>query len=294
MTLRHYKIFVAVCDQMNMTAAAKLLFISQSAVSQAVAELEKFYGVRLLERLSKKLYLTPAGERLLGYARHMVGMNEEIEKSMKTMAGSGSVRIGSSVTIGASVLPDLVRRYQKEHPEVEIEVFEDNTSQIEKRILRDATDLGLVEGEVSSPDLISRPFLEDELVLICGREHRFAGLSSVSPQELEHEPFMIREEGSGTRKTFESVMEAHNLSFRISWTCNNADTIKAAVADGLGVSVISQKAVEEEVRRGVLLIKKIDGLRFLRKFKMVVHKNKYVSPAMMEFVNLCLGSAGPG
>ena len=85
MTLRHFNIFVSVCDTMNMTAAAELLFMSQSAVSQAIAELEKYYDVRLFERLSRKLYLTNAGDKLLSYARHMIRMNAEVEKEMKTV-----------------------------------------------------------------------------------------------------------------------------------------------------------------------------------------------------------------
>ncbi|MVB09592.1 HTH-type transcriptional activator CmpR [Caprobacter fermentans] len=292
MTLRHFKIFVAVCDRLNMTAAAKSLFMSQSAVSQAIAELEKYYGVRLFERLTKKLYLTSAGENLLGYARHMVRMNEEIENSMKTLAGSGSVRVGASVTVGASVLPHLILRYRQANPAVEVEVFEDNTARIEKRILRDTTDIGLVEGETASQDLITLPFLTDELVLVCGREHRFAALRSVAPDELEREPFIIREEGSGTRKTFEDGMKAKGLSFHAGWVCNNADTIKAAVAEGLGVTVISRRAVESEVNRGLLCIREIEGIRFFRQFRMIVHKNKYLTAAMRRFMDLCLNQDG--
>jgi len=98
LTLRHFRIFVSVCDTMNMTAAAELLFMSQSAVSQAIAELEKYYDVRLFERLSRKLYLTQAGEKLLSYARHMIRMNAEVEKEMKTLHESGSIWVGLSRT----------------------------------------------------------------------------------------------------------------------------------------------------------------------------------------------------
>src|SRR5690554_380974 len=105
MTFRHLKIFIAVCDTLNMTAAAKSLYMSQPAVSQAIGELEDYYGVRLFERLSRKLYLTQAGEKLLGYARHMIRMNEDIEKEMKSLQETGLIRLGASVIIGATVLP---------------------------------------------------------------------------------------------------------------------------------------------------------------------------------------------
>lgn len=291
MTLRHFKIFVTVCDTMNMTSAAESLFISQSAISQAVAELEKYYDVRLFERLSRKLYLTQAGEKLLHYARHMIRMNAEIERDMKTLQQSGFIRLGASVTVSATILPPLVAAFKQTNPETEIEVFEDNTEQIEKRLLSDQTDLGLVEGETASRDILNIPFMEDELVLVCGSGHRFAGMSVIQPQELEKEAFIIREKGSGTRKTFEEVMTAHELSWRAAWTCNNADTIKAAVIAGLGVSVISKRAVVKEAELGELAIRSIEGLRFDRKFKIVYHKNKYLTVPMRIFMDLCLRQA---
>lgn len=288
MTLRHFKIFVTVCDTMNMTMAAEALFMSQSAVSQAISELEKYYNVRLFERLSRKLYLTAAGEKLLGYARHMIRMNADIEKDMKALNESGSIRLGASVTVGANVLPQLVSAFRQTSPDTDIEVFEDNTEQIEKRLLTDKTDISLVEGETTSSDIINTPFMEDELVLICGKNHRFACLSKIEPRELENEDFIIRENGSGTRKTFEDVMMAHQLLWKVTWTCNNADTIKAAVIAGLGVSVISKRSVANEVASGMLCMKAIDGIRFDRTFKIVYHKNKYLTEPMKKFIDLCV------
>lgn len=288
MTLRHFRVFVTVCDSMNMTSAAESLYMSQSAVSQAIAELERYYDIRLFERLSRKLYLTPAGEKLLSYARHMIRMNAEIEKDMKALHRHGSIRLGASVTVGAYVLPKLIAEFKQRNPETDIEVFEDNTEQVEKRLLSDKTDIGLVEGEAASPDIVSTPFMEDELVLVCGAGHRFSSLSIIPPNELETEDFIIREPGSGTRKTFEEVMTANQLSWKVAWTCNNADTIKAAVMAGLGVSVISKRAVEKEVQAGELLVKVIEGVRFERKFKIIYHKNKFLTIPMRGMIDLCL------
>jgi len=287
LTLRHLKIFVAVCDKMNMTAAAETLFMSQSAVSQAVSELERHYDVRLFERLSKKLYLTQAGQKLLSYARHMIRMDTEVEKDMKTLHESGSIRIGASVTVGAHVLPELVSRFNRCDPQTDIEVFENNTEIVENLILHDQIDIGLVEGETASPDILNLEFMEDELVLICGANHRFADIPVIKPYELEQENFIIREKGSGTRKTFEDRMTANHLTWKVSWTCNNADTIKMAVAQGLGVSVISRRAVVNEVKSGLLRIISIEGIRFERTFKIIYHKNKFLSEAMKKFIALC-------
>ncbi len=297
MTLRHYQIFVTVCDTMNMTQAAGALYMSQSAVSQAVAELEAHYGVRLFERLSRRLYLTGAGEKLLGYARHIIRMNVEAEREMRSWNDSGVLRVGASVTIGACVLPALAARFQHSHPGASLEVTEDNTERIERLLTDDKLDLGLVEGEVALPDIVKTPFAEDDLVLICGRNHPFFGRSSVAPCELAGENFILREVGSGTRRTFEAAMAENGLSWKASWTCNNADTIKAAVAQGLGVSVISRRAVEQEIALGLIRAVAVDALRFTRWFKIIHHKNKYLTEAMRAFTAFCLsegGEAGAG
>mgnify|MGYP002387854416 CR=1 FL=1 len=288
MTLRHFKIFIAVCDTMNMTFAAKKLFMSQSAVSQAIAELENHYDARLFERLSKKLYLTLAGQKLLSYARQIIWMNKEVENDMRNLQKNGSIRIGASVTVGAHVLPKLVSHFKQISQQTNIEVFEDNTEKIENLILHDQIDIGLVEGETTSKDMMNRVFMDDELVIICSPDHRFADLPTIEPYELEQEKFIIREKGSGTRKTFEDMMTAKRLAWEAIWICNNADTIKMAVAEGLGISAISRLSIKNEVALKLLCQTSVKGLPFRRQFKIIYHKNKYLTGSMKQFIDLCM------
>lgn len=287
MTFRHFQIYIAVCDKLNMTAAANELYMSQPAVSQAIAEMEAHYQVRLFERLSKKLYLTRGGEKLLGYARHIVRMVRDAEGEMRSWSETGLLRIGVSVTIGAWVLPKLVSGFKQKAPGVVIEVVEDNTSNIERWMMHDKLDLGLVEGELTLPDLSSAPFAEDRLVIVCGKGHRFSGRERVRPEELEQEDFIVREAGSGTRNTFERAMAEHGLTWKATWTCNNADTIKMAVAEGLGVAVLSQRAVVREVESGLLQAIELEGMAFKRTFKLAYHKNKYLTDTMTQFIQFC-------
>ncbi len=288
MTLRHYQIFVAVCDTMNMTNAALRLYMSQPAVSQAIAELEQYYQTRLFERLSRKLYLTQAGERLSGFARHIIRLNADAESEMRALRQGSRVRVGVSVTIGSCILPALAADLKKEEPCLDMEVWEDNTVQIERLVLKDQLDLGLVEGEVTSSDLVCRPFLKDELVLICSSTHPFSKQRSILARELEQENMILREPGSGTRKTFETAMEASGLLWHSAWTCNNTDSIKAAVAKGIGVSVLSRRAVSREIKEGDLVEIPIDDLSFWRTFQVVYHKNKYFTQAMTRFIDYCI------
>ncbi|MBP1737307.1 MAG: transcriptional regulator, LysR family [Oscillospiraceae bacterium] len=288
MTLRHYTIFVTVCDTMNMTEAAERLYLSQPAVSQAVAELETHYGVRLFERLARRLYLTQPGQTLLGYARHILRLNGDAEAELKTLQQHGCVRVGASVTVGAYLLPELVSAFRQAYPDTLLQVAEDNTAGIERLILRDELDLGLVEGDITSRDLMTQCFMEDELFVICSPLHRFADMEVIDPRELEREPMILRETGSGTRKTFEDELRRQQLSPHVSWTCSNTDTIKAAVARGLGISAVSRLAVEREVASGELCLRPVRDIRFLRQFKTVYHKNKYLTDAMARLMALIL------
>lgn len=186
------------------------------------------------------------------------------------------------------MLPKLVSHFKQASPLTDIEVVEDNTEKIESLILHDQIDIGLVEGETTSGDILNRAFMEDELVLICAINHRFASISAVEPKELEQEKFIIREKGSGTRKTFEDMMTANHLKWKAIWTCNNADTIKMAVSEGLGVSVISGRAVVNEVKSGLLCQKYVKGIEFKRQFKIIHHRNKYLTESMRQFIDLCI------
>jgi len=284
MTLRHFKIFIEVCETMNMTQAAERLYISQSAVSQAISDLEAYYGTKLFERLSKRIYLTDAGEKLLSYARHITKMTEEAEANIKSLSESGVIRIGASVTVGSAILPKLVKSFQNVSPTTSFEVIEDNTTVIESLILNNEVDLGLVEGEILSSDITIKPFLQDELILICGQEHPFSQKAVVFPFELEKENFIIREKGSGTRKLFEIKMAANNVSWSASWVCNNSETIKNAVENNLGISVISQKSVLKELENKTLFSSQIEGIAFIRQFKIAYHKKKFITQKMNQFM----------
>lgn len=291
MTLRHFKIFISVCDNMNMTAASQSLYISQSAVSQAISELEFHYGLKLFERLNKKLYITEAGGKLLGYARHLISLDDSAEKEMRLLHDNGQIRLGSSVTIGSYLLPKLVSAFMRSYPKIDIEVFIENTQTIENLILSDKVDLGVVEGDVISDEIIVTPFMDDDLVLICNKTHKFNKMKPISLSMLEQEPFIVREPGSGTRKVFETVMAVNDIKWRPVWTCNNSDAVKTAVIEGIGISVISKRAVIREASDGDIIIVPIPELNFTRTFKLVYHKNKFVTPFMKNFIELCLKTA---
>ena len=166
MTLRHFQIFISVCDEQGMTQAAQKLHISQPSISQAVKELEEHYQVRLFERLGKKLFLTPAGQELLHYARHIISLSAQTEKTLRSFSLAAPIRLGATLSIGESIFIDIITRLKKAMPEQEVYSHVHNTAALEDALLRDELDAALVEGSITSAYLTQIPFLEDELIFI--------------------------------------------------------------------------------------------------------------------------------
>jgi LysR family transcriptional regulator, transcriptional activator of the cysJI operon len=283
MNFRHLQIFIKVCEVGNMTRAAKELYMTQPSVSQAIMELEKFYGARLFERLNHRLYLTTAGERLQSYARHILNLSEQAQKELSDLSQTGSVRIGASLTIGAYLLPGIVAFFRKTNPDVEVFTRVDNTSLIEKLLLEDQLDLGLVEGPVYSPHVVEEFFTEDQLVFISSPQHPLAQQRRWKVQDLAHQEFIIREAGSGTQDIFEHAMQEAGVSWKAAGIYNNIEAIKQAVTANLGLAMVSKISVIDEIDQGVIIPLEVEGAVLKRKFNLVYHRQKYFSKAMQLF-----------
>lgn len=285
MTIRHLKVLIAVADCGKMSLAAEKLFIAQPTVSQAVSEIEQHYGVKLFERLSRKLYLTPDGERLLGYARHIVASFEEMELELQYAGQHPYLKIGATITVGACILPGLLGYFEAQCTPCVADAYIDNTRVIEEMLLKSELDIGLVEGRVKSPDLIARPVMEDELVLVCAPEHPLAGRESVRAEELQNQSFILREPGSGTRELFEQYLSDTGVTIHKKWICHSAEAIKNAVIGGQGLSVLSRRLVCEEVQKKKLCQIPFSDVRLTRPFCLIYHKNKFISPAIRRFLD---------
>jgi DNA-binding transcriptional LysR family regulator len=287
MTLRHLKIFITVADLGSMTAASKALFIAQPTVSQAISELENHYGVKLFDRLSKRLYITERGQQFLSYARHITALFVEMEQALKNPDQKGLIKIGASITIGSYLLPALVNQFTNRYPSFQIKAVIKNTTDIENLITKNAIDFGVVEGVVHSPDIVATAFMEDELALVCGRNHPLYKAKNIAPFELSKLNFIVREQGSGTRELFESIMATHDIKWQLMWECTGSDSIKNAAINGIGIAVISQRLVENELKAADLWAIKVNNLDFKRKFSVIYHKNKYLTAATKTFFDLC-------
>lgn len=284
MTIRHLRIFIAVAETGKMGQAAKQLYIAQPTVSQVIADMEASYGIKLFERLSKKLYITAAGEQLLNYARHIVSLFDEMERSLRNAAAHILLKVGATITVGSCVLTDVINRYEAQWPNAQVQALVDNTRVIERMILDSELDLALVEGQVTHPDILVRPVIDDELVLVCGMGHPFAGKDRIEADELEGQAFVLREEGSGTRAKFETYLQTRSIEIYPKWICHSADSILHAVAGGQGLTVISRMLAQPLVEQGRLHIIPLVDVRLTRTFNLIYHKSKYLSEPLRHFI----------
>ncbi len=288
MTIRHMRIFIAVADHGKMSTAAQALYMTQPSISQAIGEIEREYDVKVFERLARRLYITEAGSHLLDYARHIVSLYDEMEASVRNLGQGLQLRIGATVTVGTCVIGDIIDAFEKKFPKNKPQVLIDNTDSIERKILESSLDVALVEGLVKSPELICQPVMEDELVLVCGRNHPFWGRKNLDSADLQGVPFILREKGSGTRELFENRLREKNIVVEEGWVSNNSEAIKNAAIRGYGPTVISKRLVEKELEGQSLRIIPIRDMSMKRQFRLIYHKNKYISASMQEFINLCI------
>ena len=287
MTNRNLEIFVAVAEHGKMSAAAKELFITQSSVSQAIAEIEREYGVRLFDRLSRSLYLTDTGRDFLTYAKKALNLHREMDDFLRDTSRIRRIRIGSTVTVGTCLISPLAALLRRQDPDLHIEITVANTHELEDKLLHSQLDIGLVEGQITHPDLIVDPAMEDDMVLICGEGHPFFGKTDLPIEALADQPLILREQGSGTRAQFEEAMEQRRLPMHIQWDCCNSEAILSAVRGGHGVSVISRRLVEDDTREGKLWACPLTGVDFRRTFDLVYHKDKLITGPMSAFIDLC-------
>lgn len=290
MTIRHLRILIAVADCGTMHRAAAELYISQPSVSQAIREIEQNYHVRLFERLSKRLYITESGQEMLSYARHIVSAFDHMEETMRRAESAPKLRVGGSVTVGTVLLDDWVTALEAQIPDVDVRVTVDNTTAIEAGICKSELDLAVVEGVVQSDEIISRLVCRDEIVMVVSGTHPYAG-KQISMQMLHGQPLISREQGSADRNQFERLMAENHIQMEKKWCCTNTEAIKRAVIAGKGIAILSKRLVEQEVQQGQMQILRIDNVRVERDFKLIYHKNKFITPQMTAFFAICSKAA---
>ena len=216
-----------------------------------------------------------------------MSLTAQAEQALHSFSRTAPVRIGASVTIGEVFLVELLQQLKSRHPAQEILSEIHNTSELEHMLLRDDIDLALVEGDISSPYLLSSPFMVDELVVVAPPSCPLAQRTSLSVQELRSLTMYLREEGSGTRDLFLQTMEQHHAAVCIAGSFNNTEALKKVVMAGLGATILSRRLVAEDIAAGRLALLPVDRVAFKRIFKIVRHKDKFITPPLQAVIQAC-------
>ncbi|AWH77539.1 LysR family transcriptional regulator [Clostridioides difficile] len=286
MTIRSLEIFVKVAECGKMSEVARNMYITQSSVSQAISEIEKEYGVKLFDRISKKLYLTEAGKKLLGYGRHLLAVNEEMNDCMKHCAKNIRIRVGATVTVGTCVISPIMLELYKVNPFIEPEVFVEDTRLIAKKLLNSELDIAIVEGKIKHPDIVTKSIINDNLVLICSHKHEFYKRDSIKVSELSNQPLIMRELGSGTRAQLEKQLKELKIPMNIRWSCYNSEAILRAVVDNFGIAVISELLIEDYLKKHLLWACDIEGINLHRTFDIAYHRSKFFTENISAFFDI--------
>ena len=284
------KVFCTVAETKSFSKTSQIIHLTQPAVSLQIQALEELYETKLFDRSSSSINLTPSGEVLYSYAKNILAQYAELEKEIGKITGliKGSITIGASTTIGNYLLPSVVFSFKKTHPKIKINILIGNTKTVLDLLNSGAVEFGLVEGETPRTRVKVEALLTDELVFILPAMHPLARKKSVSILELMKEPFIMREEGSGTRQIIEKHLALHGIKIsdmHIVLVLGGTESIKEAVERGMGISIISRWAARKEVQFGTLKYINAKEDRILRDFSLVVPKNAVLSHAVDEFLS---------
>jgi DNA-binding transcriptional LysR family regulator len=291
-SLRQLEVFLAVARSESVSRAARELGMSQSAVSGALADLERQFDIQLFDRIGKRLRLSPLGHSLRAQSDALHEQALELEQAFARKSDIGGLRVGATLTIGNYVAVPLMGRFMREHPGARITLEVANMVEIARKVAHFEIDVGLVEGELRAPDLDVIHWCDDELAVFCAPNHPFASRRELGDDDLRGASWIVREPGSGTRQAFDHAMHGILSDLQIAFELQHIEAIKIAVETGMGVGCVSRLALAEAFEHGTLVACRVPGRDFRRQFCFVLHKQKHRSAAIQAWLELC--AAWPG
>lgn len=284
LNLHRLWIFMTVVECGGFSAAAQKLYLSQPSVSHQVRQLEQSLRTTLIDRSGARIRLTPEGEVMLEYAKRVFLLADEAVAAIRQVSGlqTGKLVAGGTTTVGTYLLPPLLAAFRDRHPGIEIGIQVGNGQAVERGLVDGDIGVAVLAGQPSAAQLVSEPILEDRLVVITQPGHRLADAGTAEPSELAGEPFLIREPGSSTRELQEQAMEDWGLEGSTEiW---GPETIKQAVAAGLGISLVSEHCVEQELADGRLSAVEVTPAPKPRPIVLAHRRDRLLGPAEQAFI----------
>jgi DNA-binding transcriptional LysR family regulator len=280
-------VFREVAERSSFRQAADALYITQPAVTQHIKALEEELGGALFDRSGGRVRLTAMGAALLRGADASHQILAAAAQDVAALQGNllGSLRIAASTTIAQYVLPGVLGRFARKHPQVELEMESANTARVAEAVIDGEAAIGLVEGPVHRAELQVTEWVRDELVLVSASTHAWAG-KTVPLKELATAPLLLRERGSGTREVIEDALAAAGLkpgTLNVRMALNSIEAILSCVEQGAGVAFASRFALQRQLALHTLSIVRVQSLQITRSFHLVRRRRPALRGPAAEF-----------
>jgi DNA-binding transcriptional LysR family regulator len=277
MDIHHLKVFASVFRHKSFSKAAEELSLTQPTVSDHIKALERELDCRLFDRLSRKILPTEEARALIGRAQEIIDKTERFKDILLELKEdlSGHFIIGASTIPGTYILPGLTSSFRKKHPAVLFEIVVSDSREIINKVAEHELLIGIVGAKLDVKQLHYEPFLDDELIVIA--PDSFKVEKSIDINELSAFPIVMREQGSGTRREFEKILEREAVDLQqlnIAGVFGSTDAVKQAVKEGMGISIISRRAVMDELKLGFLRELRLVDAGMKRQFYVVTHRKR--------------------
>ena len=289
MDLRQLEMAIAVAENASFTRASQQLYVAQSAISRKIKMLEEELGEPIFKRVNKKIYVTPAGETLLRYARRIFldMRNAKLEISEIAHLERGQLRVGAGMLACTYILPPVLEKFKALHPRIDLEVITAPTDALLSKLNDNLIELGVFTLPIKHADLQVVPLITEEMVVVTSPKHPvLSHKNRMNAEELQDYPLILFPKGARTRNVIEAFFHDVGINPRIVMEAENVALIKPLVKIDLGISIIPLRSVSEELERGELHYLKIKNHRLIRQVGLVFHKSEYIPKMLSELIRL--------
>lgn len=295
MTLRHLEIFAEVCHTESITLAAERLNMAQPAVSTVIRDLETYYGVRLFDRMNRRIYITQSGTMLYNYAQSILSQLDDIKELLNENADLGTLRIGSNIAFAFAYLGKIIEEFKEINPRLSVYTRIQNPHNLEVSLMHNELDFAIADKSLFSNLFCFEQLTKDRVGLVCSRsfaQEHFP--NQYDPQtlavktnllEISKLPLLLREVGSGSRDNIDAIFRNAGLTPTIMAESISTRVLISLCKHGLGITTVPYSQIEKFHQNSELVELSTSDVTIYRNYYLIYHKNKYFTYGMQQFLN---------
>ena len=293
MQIESLKVFCDLSETESFTKAAQINHVTQSAVSQQMSSLERQFKSLLIERSKKKFRLTREGQVLYDYSKQIIQTYEALFSRLQEIKDivSGTIRVATIYSIGLHDLPPYLKKFLKAYPTVHVHVEYRRSNQVYDDVLSNVVDLGLVAYPARDAKLEIVPLRKDMMVLICHPQHPLSRNKTIKCKDIAGQKFIGFEPDIPTRRAIDKILKENDVQVQHVMEFDNIETVKRAVEIDAGIAIVPHGTITQEISKQTLAEVKLEDAEFYRPLAAIHKKNKVLSPAMKQFLNVLKSSA---